>query len=183
MNIITQIDRADAADEAAIVAQLVQRARAAQRTFAHATQERVDEAVTGLAWSLYQPAHARELAELAVADTGLGNVPDKVIKKQRKTFGTLRDLLRAKSVGVIEDDPARGLVKIAKPVGVVGAVTPSTNPGATPVNKSMMAVKGRNAIIIAPSPAGWSTTARAVGFMRAELARVGLPEDLVQVVE
>jgi len=187
LNIMTEvgkagIDGADAADEAAIVARLVQRARTAQRAFAHATQERVDEAVTGLAWSLYQPAHAQELAELAVADTGLGNVPDKVFKKQRKTFGTLRDLLRAKSVGVIEDDPARGLVKIAKPVGVVGAVTPSTNPGATPVNKSMMAVKGRNAIIVAPSPAGWSTTARTVGYMRAELARIGLPEDLVQVL-
>jgi len=175
LNIMTEvgkagIDGADTADEAAIVARLVQRARTAQRAFAHATQERVDEAVTGLAWSLYQPAHAQKLAELAVADTGLGNVPDKVVKKQRKTFGTLRDLLRAKSVGVIEDDSARGLVKIAKPVGVVGAVTPSTNPGATPVNKSMM------------SPAGWSTTARTVGYMRAELARIGLPEDLVQVL-
>ena len=182
MNVVTQISKEAASDEIAIVAALVQRARAAQRGFAHATQERVDEAVTGLAWSLYQPAHAKELAELAVADTGLGNVADKVIKKQRKTFGTLRDLLRAKSVGVIEEDPARGLVKIAKPVGVVGAVTPSTNPGATPVNKSMMAIKGRNAIIIAPSPAGWSTTARTVGYMRGELARIGLPEDLVQML-
>lgn len=182
MNIVTQIDRTAAPDEAAVVADLVQRAQTAQRGFAHATQERVDEAVTGLAWSLYQPAHARELAELAVADTGLGNVADKVTKKQRKTFGTLRDLLRVKSVGVIEEDPARGLVKIAKPVGVVGAVTPSTNPGATPVNKSMMAIKGRNAIIIAPSPAGWSTTAQTVRYMREELARIGLPEDLVQML-
>jgi sulfoacetaldehyde dehydrogenase len=182
MNIVTQIDRTVASDEAAVVADIVRRAHTAQRGFAHATQERVDEAVTGLAWSLYQPAHARELAELAVADTGLGNVADKVVKKQRKTFGTLRDLLRAKSVGVIEEDPARGLIKIAKPVGVVGAVTPSTNPGATPVNKSMMAIKGRNAIIIAPSPAGWSTTARTVRYMREELARIGLPEDLVQVL-
>ena len=81
-----------------------------------------------LAWALYRPEHARELAELAVADTGLGNVADKVIKNQRKTFGTLRDLLRVRTVGVIEEDPARGIVKYAKPVGVVGAITPSTNP-------------------------------------------------------
>ncbi|MDX1576569.1 MAG: aldehyde dehydrogenase family protein, partial [Kiloniellales bacterium] len=135
-----------------------------------------------LAWSLYRPDRARELAELAVADTGLGNVADKVTKNTRKTFGTLRDLLRAKSVGVIEELPERGLVKYAKPVGVVGAVVPSTNPSATPVNKAMMALKGGNPVIIAPSPAGLETTTRTVAFMRAELARAGHPEDLVQVL-
>src|SRR5690606_40387746 len=115
-------------------------------------------------------------------DTGLGNVPDKIIKKQRKTFGTLRDLLRARSVGEIERDDKRGIVKFAKPIGVVAAVTPSTNPGATPVNKAMMAIKGRNAIIIAPSPLGYRTTARTVELMRAELQAIGLPADLVQIV-
>ena len=83
---------------------------------------------------------------------------------------------------MIDEDLARGLVKFAKPIGVVGAVTPSTNPSATPVNKSMMAIKGRNAVIIAPSPAGWNTTAKTVAYMRAELARNGLPDDLVQVL-
>ncbi|MFG7487359.1 acylating sulfoacetaldehyde dehydrogenase [Methylorubrum rhodesianum] len=158
------------------------RARAAQRTFAHADQETADAAVRALAWSLYNPKHARELAELAVEDTGLGNVADKIVKKQRKTFGTLRDLLRAPSVGVIGRDEARGLVKYAKPMGVIGAVTPSTNPGATPVNKAMMALKGRNAIVIAPSPLGYRTTARIVDLMRQELAAIGLAEDLVQIL-
>ena len=166
----------------AVVDELVQRARAAMTTFASADQVRVDEAVTALAWSLYNPAHAEELAELAVADTKLGNVPDKIIKKQRKTFGTLRDLMRVKSVGIIEEDPKRGIVKYAKPVGVVCAITPSTNPGATPVNKAMMAIKGRNAIIIAASPAGLKTTERTVDYMRAELKKIGLPEDLVQIL-
>jgi sulfoacetaldehyde dehydrogenase len=137
-------------DPATIIEALMRRARLAQETFADSDQERTDEAVRALAWSLYKPEHARELATLAVEDTGLGNVPDKIIKKQRKTFGTLRDLLRAKTVGEIERNEARGLVKFAKPLGVVGAVTPSTNPGATPVNKAMMTIKGRNAIIIAP---------------------------------
>ncbi|HEU5016578.1 MAG TPA: aldehyde dehydrogenase family protein [Pseudolabrys sp.] len=161
---------------------LVRRARAAMAAFAHADQARVNEAVTALAWSLYNPAHAEELAALAVADTKLGNVPDKIIKKQRKTFGTLRDLLRVKSVGVIEEDKARGIVKYAKPVGVVCAITPSTNPGATPVNKAMMAIKGGNAIIIAASPAGMKTTGKTVDYMRAELKKIGLPEDLVQIL-
>ncbi|WP_245297172.1 MULTISPECIES: aldehyde dehydrogenase family protein [Rhodomicrobium] len=167
---------------AGIIAELMQRARAAQGPFGTASQERADDAVRALAWSLYDPAHARELAELAVADTGLGNVADKIVKKQRKTFGTLRDLLRQKSVGIIEADPAKGIVKYAKPMGVIAAVTPSTNPGATPVNKAMMALKARNAVIVAPSPLGYKTTARAVEFMRDELRAVGLPADLVQVI-
>lgn len=169
-------------EEQAIVERLVRRARAAMTAFAHADQARVDEAVTALAWSLYEPEHARELAAAGVRDTGLGNVADKIVKNQRKTFGTLRDLLRVKTVGVIEEDRAHGIVKYAKPVGVVGAITPSTNPAATPVNKAMMAIKGRNAVIIAPSPAGWGTTARATELMRAELQKVGLPADLVQVL-
>ena len=170
------------ADAQATVAELVRRARAAMAEFADADQARVDLAVTALAWSLYNPDHAKELAELAVADTKLGNVPDKIIKKQRKTFGTLRDLMRVKSVGIIEEDPARGIVKYAKPVGVVAAITPSTNPGATPVNKAMFAVKGRNAVIIAASPAGINTTMRTVDYMRAELKKIRAPQDLVQIL-
>jgi sulfoacetaldehyde dehydrogenase len=166
----------------AVVEELVRRARKAMAEFSKADQARTDEAVTALAWSLYNPAHAKELAELAVADTKLGNVPDKIIKKQRKTFGTLRDLMRVKSVGIIEEDKAHGITKWAKPVGVVCAITPSTNPGATPVNKAMMAIKGKNAIIIAASPAGLNTTAKTVSYMRAELKKMGAPEDLVQIL-
>lgn len=181
MSAIVEIkDRSSSAD--AIAADLVRRGRIAQDIFGDADQARVDEAVRAIAWSLYQPEHARELAELAVEDTGLGNVPDKIIKKQRKTFGALRDLLRAKTVGEIERDDKRGIVKFAKPIGVVGAITPSTNPGATPVNKTMMAIKGRNAVIVAPSPLGYRTTALAVEYMRESLDRIGLPKDLVQIL-
>jgi len=164
------------------IAEVVERAKAAQARFATVDQETADLAVTAAAWSLFQPEHARELAKMAVADTGIGNVPDKIIKNQRKTLGTLRDLLRVRSVGIIEEDRAHGIVKYAKPVGVVAAITPSTNPAATPVNKAMMALKGRNAIIFAPSPAAHHTTARAVALMQHELGRVGLPEDLVQIL-
>jgi sulfoacetaldehyde dehydrogenase len=169
-------------DATSAIAEVIRRARAAQASFATASQDQADAAVRALAWSVYKAAHARELAKLAVADTGLGNVPDKIIKKQRKTFGTLRDLLRGKSVGIIEEDRTKGIVKYAKPMGVIAAVTPSTNPGATPVNKAMMAIKGRNAIVIAPSPLGYNTTARTAEFMRAELEAAGLPADLVQIV-
>ncbi|MBF2760916.1 MAG: aldehyde dehydrogenase family protein [Ectothiorhodospiraceae bacterium AqS1] len=169
-------------DPEAIVDALVHRARQAMAAFACADQARVDEAVTAIAWSLYKPENAKALAKMAVMDTGLGNEADKVIKNQRKTFGTLRDLMRVKSVGIIEQSPELGLVKYAKPVGVVGAVTPSTNPSATCVNKAMMALKGRNAIIVAPSPAGLATTTRTVDLMREALERIGAPEDLVQIL-
>lgn len=174
----------DDAREDAIIAELIAGARAAMAAFADAGQDTVDDAVAALAWAIYKPERARELAEVAVRDTGLGNVEDKVVKNRRKTFGTLRDLLResARTVGVIEELPDRGLVKYAKPVGVVAAVCPSTNPAATPVNKAMLAIKGRNAIILAPSPAGRSATSRVAEMMRAELARAGHPRDLVQVL-
>ncbi len=169
-------------DPHTVVAQIIQNGRVAMQSLTNADQARVDEAVTAIAWAVYEPGRARELAELAVKDTGMGNVESKVIKNTRKTFGTLRDLMRAKTVGVIETNEARGMVKYAKPVGVVGAVTPSTNPAATPVNKAMMAVKGRNAVIIAASPSGFQTTLTTVNYMRDQLVAIGLPADLVQML-
>ena len=161
---------------------LVERARAAMAQINNAPQQRIDELVTAVAWALYKPQRAQYFAEMAVRDTGIGKVADKVIKNQRKTFGTLRDLMRVKTVGIIETDHARGLVKYAKPVGVVAAITPSTNPQATPVNKTMMALKGGNAIIIAPSPVGWSSTNAVVETMRDALQRIQAPMDLVQII-
>ena len=95
--------------ELASVEQLIVRARNALQQFADADQARVDEAVTAVAWSLYKPENARSLAEQSVADTGIGNVADKIIKNQRKTFGTLRDLMRVRTVGIIENDTGNGL--------------------------------------------------------------------------
>ena len=132
-------ETAEAADER--VAALVARARAAQRTAEGYDQARVDELVAAAGWAILEPGRNRELAEVAVLDTGIGNVEDKVRKNHRKTLGLLRDLQGAKSVGVISEDPAKGLVEIARPVGVVCAVTPSTNPGATPASPSVASAR------------------------------------------
>jgi sulfoacetaldehyde dehydrogenase len=177
---LEHVTNSEAPEEA--VGTILGRARTALQAYENHHQERVDEAVTAVAWSVYRPENARLLAELAVRDTGLGTVESKIVKNQRKTFGTLRDLLRVRTVGVIEEDRPRGLVKYGKPVGVVAAVCPSTNPAATPVNKAMMALKGGNAVVIAPSPAGYETTAKTVALMRAELRKAGHPEDLVQIL-
>src|SRR5450759_3384148 len=127
-----------------------------------------------------EPGRNRTLAEMAVRDIGLGNVEDKIVKNYRKTLGLLRDLRDAKSVGVIAEYPDLGIVEIARPVGVVAAITPSNNPAATPANKIINALKGRNSVIIAPSPKGATTCATLVGFMHNELTKVGAPLDLVQ---
>ena len=166
-------------DAASVVGALVARARTAQRAFEAWTQQRVDEAVTAAAWAIMEPARNRALAELAVRATGLGDVADKIAKNHRKTLGLLRDLRGAKSVGVISEDLERGLIEIARPVGVVAAITPSTNPAATPANNILNALTGRTAIVIAPSPKGHSTLALLLEFVHAELDRIGAPRDLV----
>ncbi len=174
----------DETEAAGVVAGLVSRARAAMDEVAGYDQGRVNEVVQAAAWAIMKQEHAEKLARLAVQDTGLGNVEDKVSKNQRKTLGTLRDLLdpSARSVGVIGVDEEKGITEIAKPVGVVGAVTPSTNPAATPANKTIMALKGRNAVIIAPSPKGASTCGLLLGYIHGELDKIGAPRDLVQML-
>lgn len=162
------------------VAALVARARAAQQLAEGYDQQRVDELVAAAGWAIMEPARNRALAELAVADTGIGNVDDKVRKNHRKTLGLLRDLQGARSVGVIHEDAEKGITEIARPVGVVCAVTPSTNPAATPANKIINALKGRNAVIVAPSPKGWSTCAQLIAHIHAQFDRIGAPRDLVQ---
>ena len=169
-------------DVQAMVGELVGRARAAQRVADGYDQARVDEVVAAAGWAILEPGRNRELAELAVADTGIGNVDDKIRKNHRKTLGLLRDLAGQRTVGVIAEDPQKGLVEIARPVGVVCAITPSTNPAATPANKIINALKARNAVIVAPSPKGLSTANRLVGFIHAQIDRIGAPRDLVQVL-
>ena len=165
-----------------IVTPLIEAARIAQRQYETYDQAAVDAVVTAAGWAIMEPGRNRALAEMAVKDTGLGVVEDKVTKNHRKTLGLLRDLKGAKSVGVIAEYPERGIVEIARPVGVVAAITPSTNPGATPANKIINALKGRNAVIVAPSPKGASTCAALVGYVSAELAKVGAPPNLVQML-
>ena len=163
-----------------VVAEMVRRARTAQAEFANYSQERVDHVVAAVAWAIAEPGRALELAEVAVRDTGLGNVEDKTLKNQRKTMGTLRDLTGAKSVGVIGEDRETGITEYAKPMGVVVAVCPSTNPAATPANKTMMVLKGGNAVILSPSPKGASTCALLVRHIHEQFDRLGVPRDLVQ---
>ena len=164
------------------VGELVARARAAQALADGYDQARTDELVAAAGWAILEPARNRELAELAVRDTGIGDVEDKVLKNHRKTLGLLRDLHGRKTVGVISEDKATGIIEIGRAAGVVCAVTPSTNPAATPANKIINSLKARNAVIVAPSPKGATTCARLLEFVHAEFDKIGAPRDLVQML-
>lgn len=168
--------------ESAKVAALVARARAAQAIADDYDQARIDELVAAAGWAILEPGRNRALAELAVQDTGIGDVEDKVVKNHRKTLGLLRDLHGVKTVGVISEDAQTGITEIARPVGVVCAITPSTNPAATPANKIINSLKARNAVIVAPSPKGASTCAKLIEYIHGQFDRIGAPRDLVQML-
>ena len=170
-------------EEHAIVDNLVARARIAQNDYASgADQARFDHAALAVGWALMQPERNQKLSTMAVAETNLGKISDKITKNHRKTLGLLRDIQNVQTHGVLEDNAETGLIKIARPIGVVGAVVPSTNPVATPTNNIINALKCGNAIILAPSPKGANVCAELLGYIHAEFQKLGLPEDLVQML-
>jgi len=163
--------------------EIIARARNAQKAFeASGSQERFDRAAEAAAWALMEPSRNAELAAFAVAETGLGNVADKITKNHRKTLGLLRDIRGQKSFGLIDDDAALGVSEFLRPKGVIAAVVPSTNPLATPVNNVVNALKTGNAIILAPSPKGAAPLERLLSYIHKEFDRIGVDRDLVQMV-
>lgn len=162
---------------------LVARAHAAQTRIADYSQAQVDQLTTAIAWAVVRQDRAEALAQLAVDEGGFGNYRDKVTKIRNRIMGTLADIAHVKTVGIVEEIPEKGLIKIAKPVGVVAALIPTTGPDATPPLKTLLAIKGRNAIVIAAHPRTQKTTALAVQYMREACATVGAPADLVQLID
>src|SRR5687768_7571913 len=169
----------EAAEAAAEIAELVRRSRAAQRQIENYTQEQVDDLIRAMVWSVARPDVAEKIARFTVEETQLGNYEGKYLKIFRKTRATLMDIIDDKSVGVLEEYPERNIVVIAKPLGVIGALSPSTNPEATPVIKAISAVKGRNSIIVAPHPRAKLTNALICDLMRAAIVKMGAPADIV----
>ena len=162
---------------------LINRSREAQKQIENYTQEQVDELIRAMVWSVAKPGMAEEIAQFTVDETQLGNYDGKFLKIQRKTRATLMDIINDKSVGILEEDTERAIVKIAKPMGVIGALSPSTNPEATPVIKSIHAIKGRNSIIVAPHPRAKLTNKKICDLMREVIVKCGAPADLVQAIE
>ena len=162
---------------------LIERSRKAQKQIENYTQDQVDELIKAMVWSVAKPGIAEKIAQFTVDETQLGNYDGKFLKIQRKTRATLMDIINDKSVGILEEDLERAIVKIAKPMGVIGALSPSTNPEATPVIKSIHAIKGRNSIIVAPHPRAKLTNKMICDLMRDAIEKCGGPADLVQAIE
>ncbi|MDA9158422.1 hypothetical protein N9O00_00605 [Candidatus Pelagibacter ubique] len=105
-----------------IVQLLIKKSKKAQINFQKYNQKQVDEVVTAVAWALCNPVNNKFISTLAVNSTTLGNIDDKILKNKRKTLGLLRDLKKTKSVGIIKNDKKKGIIEIAKPIGVIGAI-------------------------------------------------------------
>ena len=164
------------------VKELVEKARAAQAEFEKCNQEQVDEACRLIAKAIFD--NAEPLARMAVDETRMGVYEDKVNKNKGKARVIWNDIKGGKSVGIIGREPEKGLVLVAKPMGVVGAVTPTTNPIVTPMCNSMFALKGRNAIIICPHPRSKKCSTEAVRLMKEALKALPyVPQDIIQIVD
>ena len=159
------------------------RAKDAQNEFEqNGCQDVYDRAAFAAGWAIIEPKRNEALAKLAVKTTGLGNVADKITKNHRKTLGLLRDIKGAATHGLIAHDIPSGITEIARPLGVIGAVVPSTNPAATPANNVINALKCGNAIVLAPSPKGAETCTLLLKYIHAEFDKIGLSRDLVQML-
>lgn len=169
-------------EETAQVDELVARGRASLRAFEGATQEQVDRLCQAMAWAVANERTFTRLAELGVEESGIGD-PVSRVAKRFKVMGILRDVLRQKSIGVIEEIPERGIVKYGKPVGLIASLVPTTNPELTPPGVGLFAVKCRDAVIFSPHPRSKRTTQETVEIMRRVLDREGAPVDLLQCME
>ena len=166
-------------EESKYIAGLLDRARRAQRIAAQFTQEKVDELCTAIVWEIIRNDDiVKELAVRSMEEIRLGDVPSKVGKLSGKIRGLLYDLKNLKSVGVTEEIPEKGLLRIAKPVGVIGSLVPSTQPEMIPIMQAMNAVKARDAIVFSPHPRGKKTTEYTIDLVRSVMKKYGAPEDL-----
>ncbi|GHU03603.1 hypothetical protein FACS1894158_02360 [Betaproteobacteria bacterium] len=169
--------------ESELIAGLVSRARAAQKIVESYTQEQVDTLAAAIVYTLSRPDVAQELAEMAMEETNMGDIPSKYAKLAMKMPAVFYDIKDQKTVGVIATDSVKGITTLAKPIGVIAALIPSTNPEATPVFKGVLGIRARNAVICAPHPVSKKTTLAVVEKMRAILKKHGAPEDLVICIE
>ena len=167
--------------ERAEIDAMIGRARAAMRAVADYEQSQADRVCQALGWAIANEKTFSRLARMSVEESRLGD-PEGRISKRFKIMGVLRDALRGKSIGIVEELPEKGIVKYGKPAGVVASLVPTTNPELTPPYTAIYAVKCLDAVIFSPHPRSKNTTQEVVRIMRKALARLGAPEDLLQCV-
>lgn len=162
--------------------ELLERAQAAQRQIVNLDQAAVDRAIQAVGWATSNEKTFTRLARMGVEESGLGDWEGRP-NKRFKIKGILRDALRQKSMGIVEEIPEKGLVKYAKPVGVIAALVPTTNPALTPPGIGIYALKAKNAVVFSPHPRAKQTTFETVRVMREALRKIGVPEDVYVCAE
>jgi sulfoacetaldehyde dehydrogenase len=150
------------------------------RQIADYDQARVDRICQAVGWSGANPETAQKLANMSVDESGMGS---REPRRRAKVLGILRDALRQKSMGIIEEIPEKGIVKYAKPAGVICSLIPVTSPYITPIGIAIYAIKCKDAVIFSPHPSSKKTTNETVRLMRAALKELGVPEDVLQCIE
>lgn len=168
-------------DEIATIDEMIARARKAMEQIADWDQDQVDRLARAVGWHCGNEKTFVRIAQMGVDESGIGDRAGRA-GKRFKVLGVLRDALRGKSVGVIEEDAAKGLTKIAKPAGVIASLIPTTNPELTPPVTGIYAAKCKDAVIFSPHPRAKETTNQMVEVMRHACRLVGAPEDLFQCV-
>src|SRR3954470_21256828 len=167
-------------EEQATARELLAKAKAAMTAVELFDQAAVDRLCRAVAWAGGNERTATHLAKMSVEESGMG-IPEP--KRRAKVLGILRDALRQKSMGVIEEIPDKGIVKYAKPAGVIASLIPVTSPYVTPISIAIYALKCKDAVIFSPHPASRKTTNEVVRLMREALRRLGIVEDVLQCVE
>jgi len=168
------------AEEKELADKTLERARAAMSAVEDFDQASVDRLCRAIAWAGGNEKTAIRLANMSVDETGMGG---REPTRRSKVLGILRDTLRQKSMGIIEEIPEKGIVKYAKPAGVIASLIPVTSPYVTPVSTAIYAIKCKDAVIFSPHPGSRKTTNEVVRLMRHALRNLGAPEDLVQCIE
>ena len=180
MTVATAPARAITPEEQTLARTLLDKAKTAMRAVEDYDQAAVDRLCRAIAWAGGNETTATKLARMSVEESGMGS-PEP--KRRAKVQGVLRDALRQKSMGVIEEIPEKGIMKYAKPAGVIASLIPVTSPYVTPITIAIYAIKCKDAVIFSPHPGSRRTTNETVRVMRAALRKLGAPEDLIQCVE
>jgi sulfoacetaldehyde dehydrogenase len=168
------------AEETEVAHELLTNARRAMHAIADYDQPTVDRICQAVAWATANMPTSVRLANMSVDESGLGS---REPSRRGKVLGILRDALRQKSMGIIEELPDKGIVKYAKPAGVICSLIPVTSPYITPIGIAIYAIKCKDAVIFSPHPSSRKTTFEVVRLMRAALERLGVPQDVLQCVE
>ena len=161
--------------------QVIASARKAQKEFSTYTQEQVDKIFLAAATAANQ--QRIPLAKFAVEETGMGVVEDKVIKNNYAAEYIYNAYKNTKTCGVIEEDKAYGIKKVAEPIGLIAAVIPTTNPTSTAIFKCLIALKTRNAIIISPHPRAKKCTTEAARIVLEAAVKAGAPEGIIDWID